>query len=90
MPSDFNQESHLIVITDFMLRLANFSGRIPCIEGESVVAREREALETAIRFSEGEKRWGAKVVYGDTGSVFVVLRGKTKDEAFDIGEESHH
>jgi len=26
-------------------------------------------------------------VYGDTDSVFVVLKGKTKDEAFDIGEE---
>ena len=67
---------------------ANFSGRMPCIEvGDSVVAKGREALETAIRFIEGEKRWGAKVVYGDTDSVFVVLRGKTKDEAFDIGEE---
>ena len=26
-------------------------------------------------------------MYGDTDSVFVVLKGKTKDEAFDIGEE---
>ena len=67
---------------------ANFSGRMPCIEvGDSVVAKGREALETAIRFIEGERRWGAKVVYGDTDSVFVLLKGRKKEEAFDIGEE---
>ena len=67
---------------------ANFSGRMPCIEvGDSVVAKGREALETAIRVIEDKAEWGAKVVYGDTDSVFVLLKGRTKDEAFDIGEE---
>ncbi|KAJ6509544.1 hypothetical protein C8R47DRAFT_1174181 [Mycena vitilis] len=34
-------------------------------------------------------RWGAKVVYGDTDSVFVQVQlpGKTKDQAFRIGHE---
>jgi len=67
---------------------ANFSGRMPCIEvGDSVVAKGREALERAIKTIESNTKWGARVVYGDTDSVFVVLKGKSKDEAFDIGEE---
>lgn len=33
------------------------------------------------------KKWGAKVVYGDTDSVFVYLIGKTKDQAFRIGQD---
>ena len=67
---------------------ANFSGRMPCIEvGDSVVSKGREALETAIRVIEKNEKWGGKVVYGDTDSVFVLLKGKTKEQAFDIGEE---
>ena len=67
---------------------ANFSGRMPCIEvGDSVVAKGRETLETTVRIIESNKDWGAKVVYGDTDSVFVLLKGRTKEEAFDIGEE---
>merc|ERR1712012_155475 len=51
---------------------ANFSGRMPCIEvGGSVVAKGREALEEAIKTIEHHPTWNAKVVYGDTDSVFV-------------------
>jgi DNA polymerase zeta len=32
-------------------------------------------------------RWGAKVVYGDTDSLFIYLPGKTKSQAFVIGEQ---
>ena len=67
---------------------ANFSGRMPCIEvGDSVVAKGREALEEAIKTIEGHPTWNARVVYGDTDSVFVLLEGRSKTEAFDIGEE---
>lgn len=31
------------------------------------------------------KEWGAVVRYGDTDSLFVHLPGKTKDEAFQVG-----
>ena len=31
--------------------------------------------------------WKGEVVYGDTDSVFVLLRGRSKEEAFQIGED---
>ena len=67
---------------------ANFSGRMPCIDvGDSVVSKGRETLERAIRTIEGGRWPGVKVVYGDTDSLFVLLPGRSKNEAFDIGEE---
>lgn len=41
----------------------------------------------AIRLIDSTNRWGAKVVYGDTDSLFIYLRGKTKDQAFRIGHD---
>lgn len=67
---------------------ASFSGRMPCSEiADSIVQTGRETLEKAIALIHSVKRWGAEVVYGDTDSLFVYLKGRTKDEAFDIGEE---
>jgi hypothetical protein len=45
----------------------------------------RETLEAAIRLVEGHPEWRAKVVYGDTDSLFVQLPGRSRDEAFRIG-----
>ncbi len=33
------------------------------------------------------KKWAAKVVYGDTDSVFVMVPNRSKEEAFRIGNE---
>ena len=67
---------------------ASFSGRMPCSEiADSIVQTGRETLEKAIALIHSVERWGAEVVYGDTDSLFVHLKGRTKDEAFDIGEE---
>jgi DNA polymerase zeta len=67
---------------------ASFSGRMPCSEiADSIVQTGRETLERAIALIHSVKRWGAEVVYGDTDSLFVYLKGRTKDQAFDIGEE---
>ena len=67
---------------------ASFSGRMPCSEiADSIVQTGRETLEKAIALIHSVKRWGAEVVYGDTDSLFVYLKGRTKDEAFDIGKE---
>ncbi|SSD60965.1 related to DNA polymerase zeta catalytic subunit [Saccharomycodes ludwigii] len=67
---------------------ASFSGRMPCSEiADSIVQTGREILEHAIRTIENNNEWGAKVVYGDTDSLFVYLPGKTRDEAFKCGRE---
>ncbi|XP_043488413.1 DNA polymerase zeta catalytic subunit isoform X1 [Polistes fuscatus] len=67
---------------------ANFSGRMPCIEiGDSVVSKGRETLERAIKIVESTPKWGAKVVYGDTDSLFILLPGKSRKEAFKIGAD---
>lgn len=66
---------------------ASFSGRMPCSEiADSIVATGRRALEEAANFIEAT--WpGAKVIYGDTDSVFVQLRGYSLEEAFKAGRD---
>jgi len=67
---------------------ASFSGRMPCSEiADSIVQTGRETLEKAIALIHSVEKWGAEVVYGDTDSLFVYLKGRTKDQAFAIGEE---
>ncbi|XP_044721885.1 DNA polymerase family B domain-containing protein [Hirsutella rhossiliensis] len=67
---------------------ASFSGRMPCSEiADSIVQTGRETLERAIAYIHSVERWGAEVVYGDTDSLFVYLKGRTRDQAFEIGEE---
>uniref|UniRef100_A0A131YTT9 DNA polymerase n=1 Tax=Rhipicephalus appendiculatus TaxID=34631 RepID=A0A131YTT9_RHIAP len=66
---------------------ASFSGRMPCVEvADSVVSKGREALEQAIRTAEATVP-GARVVYGDTDSLFVLLEGRSREEAFRLGQE---
>ncbi|PCH36835.1 DNA/RNA polymerase [Wolfiporia cocos MD-104 SS10] len=65
---------------------ATYSGRMPAVEiADSIVQSGRETLEKAVHLIDSTKKWGAKVVYGDTDSLFVYLRGKTKEQAFRIG-----
>jgi len=67
---------------------ASFSGRMPCSEiADSIVQTGRETLEKAIALIHSVSRWGAEVVYGDTDSIFVHLKGRTREQAFSIGEE---
>lgn len=67
---------------------ASFSGRMPCSEiADSIVQTGRETLERAVALIHAVPRWGAEVVYGDTDSIFVHLKGRSRAEAFDIGEE---
>ncbi|KAI9749651.1 MAG: hypothetical protein M4579_006791 [Chaenotheca gracillima] len=67
---------------------ASFSGRMPCSEiADSIVQTGRETLEKAIALIHSEKRWGAEVVYGDTDSLFVYLKGRSKSDAFQIGRD---
>ncbi|KAI8818419.1 putative DNA polymerase zeta catalytic subunit [Fimicolochytrium jonesii] len=67
---------------------ASFSGRMPCVEiADAIVQTGRATLERAIDLIHQTKKWGAEVVYGDTDSLFVYLKGKSKDEAFVIGKD---
>ncbi|KAG2366540.1 hypothetical protein BDR07DRAFT_1395782 [Suillus spraguei] len=65
---------------------ATYSGRMPAVEiADSIVQSGRETLEKAIEVIDSNAKWGAKVVYGDTDSLFIYLQGKTKEQAFHIG-----
>ncbi|KAG0296197.1 DNA polymerase zeta [Linnemannia gamsii] len=65
---------------------ASFSGRMPGVEiADSIVLSARETLERSIRFVNENPKWDARVVYGDTDSMFVQLKGRTRQEAFKIG-----
>ena len=67
---------------------AGYSGRMPCAEiADAIVSSARDTLERAIQTVEGNAEWRAKVVYGDTDSLFVVLEGRTREEAFRIGRQ---
>ena len=67
---------------------ASFSGRMPCSEiADSIVQTGRETLEKAIALIHSVERWGAEVVYGDTDSLFVYLKGRSRADAFKIGDE---
>ncbi|KAJ2324931.1 DNA polymerase zeta, partial [Coemansia sp. RSA 2681] len=68
---------------------ASFSGRMPCVEiADAIVQSGRETLESAIRLIHSKHAtWGARVVYGDTDSVFVHLPGKSRQSALRIGQE---
>lgn len=67
---------------------ATFTGRMPCSDiADSIVLLGRATLERAIRLIEGKREWGAKVVYGDTDSLFVHLPGRSKESSFAIAAE---
>lgn len=65
---------------------ATASGRMPCVEiADAIVQAGRETLERALALIEGTPAWGARVLYGDTDSLFVALPGRTRDAAFAVG-----
>ncbi|CAK1545920.1 unnamed protein product [Leptosia nina] len=77
----------LIANVTYGYTAANFSGRMPCVEvGDSVVAKGRETLERAIKLVKNGS-WNAKVIYGDTDSMFVLVPGGSRAEAFAIGQQ---
>ncbi|ERN16936.1 hypothetical protein AMTR_s00057p00185570 [Amborella trichopoda] len=78
----------LIANVTYGYTAAGFSGRMPCAEiADSIVQCGRRTLEEAICFVNAHKHWNARVVYGDTDSMFVLLKGRSREEAFEIGQE---
>ena len=73
---------------------ATYSGRsaVPLV-ADAIVECGRRTLTNAINLanrwgSEANGRWsGARVLYGDTDSVFIKLPGRSVEEAFAFGEE---
>ena len=54
---------------------------------DAIVQCGRDTLERAIALVRDHPRWRAKVVYGDTDSLFVHMPGRTLAEAHAIGAE---
>ncbi|KAJ9557098.1 hypothetical protein OSB04_011712 [Centaurea solstitialis] len=78
----------LIANVTYGYTAAGFSGRMPCAElADSIVQCGRRTLETAILLVNTHDKWKAKVIYGDTDSMFVLLPGRSVSEAFQIGNE---
>ncbi|XP_021772931.1 DNA polymerase zeta catalytic subunit-like [Chenopodium quinoa] len=78
----------LIANVTYGYTAAGFSGRMPCAElADSIVQCGRKTLEHAILFVNKHDQWNARVLYGDTDSMFVLLKGRTLKEAFRIGNE---
>ncbi len=63
-------------------------GRMSAIEIADTIAKTaNEILQQTINIINQHKIWNAKVVYGDTDSVFVHVRGRSLEEAFKLGNE---
>jgi DNA polymerase zeta len=70
---------------------ASFSGRMPCVDlADAIVSCGRATLEWAMKVvkEDADKRWGPlQICYGDTDSMFIELKGRSKEEAFRIGKD---
>ena len=65
----------LIANVTYGYTAAGFSGRMPCAElADAIVQTGRDALERAITLvDDHHDRWGARVIYGDTVRILVVV-----------------
>ena len=77
----------MLANTSYGYASASFSGRMPFAElADSIVESGRQTLYNAIELVNNGP-WGAKVVYGDTDSLFVLMKGRSREDAFKIGAE---
>ncbi|EAR91587.2 DNA polymerase family protein (macronuclear) [Tetrahymena thermophila SB210] len=67
---------------------ATFSGRMPLGDlADSIIQIGKFLLNQAINLINNSKKWGAQVIYGDTDSVFVNIKGVSVNDAIKIGKE---
>lgn len=67
---------------------AGFSGRMPCAElADAIVQTARSTLERAMQMVDTHPKWRARVVYGDTDSLFVAFPGRSPQQAWDLAAE---
>lgn len=76
----------LIANVSYGYTAANYSGRMPCVEvGDSIVRVAREILENSIKHISNTRTDNiARVVYGDTDSVFILFPSTPKQAAFKL------
>lgn len=68
----------LIANVTYGYTAAGFSGRMPMAElADAIVQSGRATLERAISLIQNHPSWNADVVYGDTDSLFVRLKGRS-------------
>lgn len=66
---------------------ASYSGRMPnCDIADAIVSTGREILTKSVEIIENSP-FNAKVVYGDTDSLFVYFPGRSKEDAFKYGKQ---
>ncbi|UMM22140.1 hypothetical protein L5515_003507 [Caenorhabditis briggsae] len=76
----------LVANVSYGYTAANWSGRMPCAElADAILGKGRETLERAIEMVQRGDYGGSEVIYGDTDSLFVLVRGASVEEAFEIG-----
>lgn len=62
---------------------ASHTGRMPCGDiADSIVGVGHTIVKSISQDINNHKEWKANVVYGDTDSVFVYLRGRSKEKIF--------
>ncbi|KAJ9471209.1 DNA polymerase zeta catalytic subunit [Diplonema papillatum] len=67
---------------------ATFTGRMPCSDvADAIVLLARQTLERVIKDVNKNAQWRARVVYGDTDSLFVSMPGATLARAFEVAKE---
>ena len=67
---------------------AGFSGRMPNSEiGDTIVSLGKTIVLSSTKFIEENPKWNAKVIYGDTDSMFVSIANASVKEAIKIGNE---
>ncbi|KYK64804.1 DNA polymerase family B protein [Toxoplasma gondii TgCatPRC2] len=67
---------------------ASFTGHMPCADiADAIVQTARTTLMRAIELVHNTPRWGGRVLYGDTDSMFVLVENKSLEAAFEIGRE---
>jgi DNA polymerase elongation subunit (family B) len=78
----------LLANVTFGYTAASFSGRMPCVDiSDAIIQSGRITLEKSIALIHSNTKWDARVVYGDTDSLFVSFPNRSKADAFAIGTE---
>eukprot|EP00397_Hematodinium_sp_SG-2012_P003625 GEMP01003633.1.p1 GENE.GEMP01003633.1~~GEMP01003633.1.p1 ORF type:complete len:1282 (+),score=276.54 GEMP01003633.1:23-3868(+) len=78
----------MIANTTYGYTAASFSGRMPCAEiADAIVQTARRSLEKALALVEDAYGDRIEVLYGDTDSLFLKVRGANLEEAFQLGAD---